>query len=1118
MTAKFRMILLGMLLLGIFSMLVAAQQYSETFTGRVDNDTPYVEFTFLVEQDGSQITLDIRPILGEAGGDLDTLLYLVYEDPLTGDRNIVAENDDRSRQDYSSYIEFPYANAGQYTAIATRYGVAEGSSGGEFNLTIEVMDASPTINVVYDVSDETLAAVGFPTPDTYPVREVAEWTILTYYGGDNNLEPSVMSDFKEFELAGGSDDNVNIVMLLDRHPEFTTAGGDWHDTRVFVIEADVTSDVGRVYPPTLDTPPLAVLDDMNTGDGETFAQFLVWGIRHFPAKRYAVAFASHGAAWKGIITDETSDHSIISLPELSAAFDIATQAAGVEKFDLLVNDACLMSSVEYFGAISDYFNLTIASPEIVIDPALDMTEFTHRLKADLGGVDLDALSKDLVDLYINRDVVTSGSADSAFFTSAVTDLTQFDSVVEAVENFAAILNTDMMLFKDTLGRARSNAYTYTSFAGNITKIDLQDFIMWFIAESLAEDAAAVEAAQDVLDALKDVRLHHNSGERAEGLGYYNIYFPGNSSYFDPKYLNESPLIEWAKMLRSYYNAVTPQIWAADTAAIPFHPPVAPQITITSRYPDVASVVEPLAMGVQVVGRNISHVDFTVDYVQEDGSVVRLSSERALEEGLVDDTVKRYPLPLHGVDVLQYTWDVTQPKVTDGVTSAFELLVVTEEVASLDGMYTEPGSDTARDVSIIFDTDGNALRAITQDEATGSTATVEIPVGSSFVAFRSIVTPDGRIVSEPGTVYTWPEGGLKWSWEPAPSGRYNLGLLATAFGGTTGFSSTSIDVENDPAFFDQRGDTRKDLGFTIVRPAEWDRLVLYQQPFYFRSNNSDATSNITVYMAFPGFTVEQATEDIAAFVAQAAGFYGLEIDEPFTPITVNGQDALEFTLRYETDQGVFNGRAFARYNAQRGIGEIFSSEALEGTGDIEGVYQNLRDRTTFFDPVALTDASIASWGFNPNVWGTTYKYPIPLAWMTDRYAEMGGVEVGIWWRYSPGGDTASPMFIATSQAEASGSAIEVLDGLVEEYVAATTESFQQFAVAIFNNDNGLRWNAVTFSAVRNGQAIIGRMYVTVVQGAAYAVWVETLDTQSVKPIFASVFEPVINGFLVELVEE
>ncbi|MGB2825071.1 MAG: clostripain-related cysteine peptidase, partial [Thermoplasmata archaeon] len=50
---------------------------------------------------------------------------------------------------------------------------------------------------------------------TVPLED-AEWTVMVYLDGDNNLEPYGLSDLAEME-AVGSVDGVNVIVLMDTY-------------------------------------------------------------------------------------------------------------------------------------------------------------------------------------------------------------------------------------------------------------------------------------------------------------------------------------------------------------------------------------------------------------------------------------------------------------------------------------------------------------------------------------------------------------------------------------------------------------------------------------------------------------------------------------------------------------------------------------------------------------------------------------------------------------------------------------------------------------------------------------------------------------------------------------
>ena len=1075
----------------------SAQQAPSVVTGRIDSDTPFVEVPLTVARDGSFVTLDLRP----TSGNLDTLLYLVDS---TG--AIVAENDDRSREDYSSRIEFPQADAGQYTAIATRYGVADGDTEGEFSLSVEISASSAAQVAAYRTAPEDLLAARYPPVEPRPE---ADWTILAYYGGDTNLEAGILNDFKEFEIAGGSDDNVRIIMLLDRHPEFFNyPNNDWRTVRVFEVGPDITHDEGQQYPPTIDSQPLADLGVVDTGSGETLAQFLVWAIRSFPAQHYAVTLGSHGAGWEGLITDEHAGQAqgggtILSIPELTQAFKVATETAGVKKFDLLINDACLMSSIEYYAAMSRYFRYSLASPEIVIDPALDMTLFTEALKKDPKHVNLVTLGEELVNTYITRDILLKESADNVFFTSAMTNLDQFDPVVAATERFAGIINARPAVFSKMLGEARSNTYTYTFFMGGNTKVDLGHFMRQVIL--LTDDAELILAAQDVLTALDAARIYGSAGERAaRRTTYYNIYFPEDSASFRATYFVESPLQEWAKMLRNYFNAVTPQVWSGDPAAT-FHAPVAPKVRVTGIYPEVGSVTTPFSVELEIVGRNIALGRFIVDQIQTDGTAIRLESNNLFKwspDLTRVDSTGDWVNQWNPVTSDFFRWNPTLPVVTDGVTRSNETLIrsgESGEVYSLEGRYREPGSAEWSDVAALFSfADGTLQRVVSRNPGSDALGVIRVPPGSEFQAYRQIVTPDGRVTLEPGTLYTWPEGGLRWERAPAPSGRYNLGFLITTFGGTTGFNSVTVTVNNDNLTPGVVGYTNTGYGITFSYPADWFDVASYEG--YLVSTSPDRSAAVLVYI------IETDDPRLDTIVNELLQRYEMTLTSALTPVAVANRGALEFDISYSG----LSGRCFAIYRDDLDVGLVFSAQARDDADvDFEPIYQLLRSSAAFFD---LSASSTALWDVDKSFSNAAHnvQFPVPKRWI-----ENTRTHGDIWRGYASTALRYDPTF-ALAAWTVGDDASATLDRLLATYVAAETQGYQLEDRRTYYGENHT-WEAARYTAARIGQPVTGRMYVTVVDGLTYAMWFETPTDDQTAQIFAEIFEPMLDGFTAESVD-
>ena len=1096
-------VLISCLVLFPFITLISAQSNDEiVFVGLVDDETPYVEYTF-ANPETRDVHIDLAP--NDPDSNLDTLLYLV-----DNNGNIIAENDDRSRHDRSSFITYRQLPAGQYTIISTRYGVESGRGWGEFALRVSEAEPQVTETQNYSVTPETLRDAGFP--DIAPQDE-AEWTILAYYGGDTNLEPGIINDLNEFELAGGSTNRVRVVLLLDRHPQFTDSNGDWASARIFEIGADASADHTN-FPrqvPTIDTTEITDLGEIDTGSGETLAQFLTWGIQNYPARHYAVAFASHGSGWQGLITDETDNANILSIPELQKAFAIAKDVAGVNRFDLLINDACNMSSIEYHTAMSDYFNYSLASSEIVTDPALDMTTLTQML-AENESVDYSELGKALVDIYIERDA--AGRAISDYFNYAMTDLTAFDPVTEAVENFATVVNSQPVIHVPVVGQARARSYAYASFTDdNPTLIDLGDFMRNVVISS--SDVELVAAAQDTIHALELSLVYSNGGERVrERSSYYNIYFPEDSRDFKLSYFDESTLPTWGQMLRNYYNYVTPQLWTLDSEN-PFHPPVAPQVRIADIYPvEDVSVVTGLGVAVEIVGRNLAQIEFLGDRVEPDGTVVRLGQIKITHElsygGLV-------PLELsQGVNRKTFFWDGAIFQFDDGVNQAFASTKGDLSTFFIEGQYRQNADADWEQVSIVFGDQGGAVQqVISRQEGNNALASITIPEGSEFQMYREIVDDDGRTQRELyPTVFTWSDD-VVLNHIPAPDGEYIGGYLVSSFGGTLTSQRLPITVKNSSIDPNLRPFMTTYFGITTAYPLGWlpnaEYSPIEEDPTiaaFSRAVHPNGRQFLTYYPVLGGEAgLEGVTEHWASL-------FGFELTSEIVATELDNTEAVTFSYAGTTDDGYIEGIAYVvnRPNPISGqIGMVMAAEGVDGEGIEENIYL-IEDYVKFFDPITSDrdNLELAQWytdEISSYRYGFELQYPIHKTFLPGRFEE-------IWRLYAPFNlPGLPPIFAAVTRQIGEAEAVNL--ALFNEYVVSRSDELLESSNRLYHNGTRL-WHVTEYERTRINATLTtrGRLYTTQEGLSTYAMWFEAPINAPSHP-FQEIFEPMLDGFDVKL---
>ncbi len=1055
-----------------------------TFTGTLDDAKSFYEYPILVAEDGTTIIADAKA----TSGDLDTIVYL-----LDDAENILAQNDNRQRDVLDSYLEYPSAKAGTYTLILARYDLDKGNTSGNFELTLSQL---PTVTELppYDISPQALNSAGYPILDP---QAPTDWTILVYYGGDTNLEESLIKDLNEFQLAGGSDETINIIALLDRSPEFSEIDDNWTGGRLYQVTLSNEGDT------IIQSRLIADLGVLDMGDGATLAQFLAWGIRHYPAEHYALAFGSHGAGWQGVITDDT-DHTIINLSELDTVFKTLNTDLGATMFDLVINDACLMSSVEYHAVMARYFKISFASPEIVIDPALDMTLFTNGLRDNPNVDHIPAIGGALIDKYINVDLRNQNLPDWRYMTSAVTDLTRFSPIETALDDFAKIILTDPLRYSAMLGEARDNAYTYSGFRNGASLIDLGNLMRQVIL--LSSDESVITRAQAVLVALENAVVHRAGGDSvANRVLYQNIYFPEKAKDFDNDYFLHSPLTNWGEMLRAYYNSLSPKQWKKGDL---FHAPTPPQVAITNQYPDVPSLINPLRMNMEVIGRNIAQGTFTVDYQLPSGEYERLTDSPILTATLDELGTLTYSNEWgSGVYNTVFHWNVTLSQLTDGEITRFVNLRTDAEstTASLEGRYRLDETSDWHEVIVIFapdsDNDGRGvpIRVISRNPESDALAVVHIPDGAQFQVFQTLVTENGKeqISPDETMTFTWHAEKLQTIWYvPAPSGNYQLGFKITTYGGAESITSVPVVVNNDNIAPNLRGYTDTVWGYTLVLDDTWYEPTLYADLGYEEASHLDLTKRLRVYQY-------EVIEESSVEVLLAS--YGFEIQDQQSA-QINGENQTLYTY----SDGDFIGIG-ALYPTPDGdlifIGVETSNDEHADLDALSQTAQAILATLVQFDPQTIIDNDTALWekfavgtltgaGFGAN-------YDIPKSWR-DNLSEDG-----IWILARP--QNAPNVFMRLAQVEAYDP-IALLDAMLADYVQPNLSDFamteKRVYYAQFNT-----WQVARYSGMREDVAVIGRLYTTIgTFGNAIVIWQEA-PADIAPDLFVNVFEPIVDALAV-----
>jgi hypothetical protein len=187
-------------------------------------------------------------------------------------------------------------------------------------------------------------------------QQVKEWTFLVFLNADNNLYRYGDLNFAEMERVGSSS-QVNIVVQFDPEP-------DNMPTKRYYVTKNPNSVPGKPTSPVVQT-----MGETDMGSAKTLAEFLVWGAKNYPAKKYAVVVWNHGAGWEGISYDD-NPHNHMTTPELRTGLEVLNRFIAAQRgqqqsraslVDLINFDACLMAAIEVGYELRNHAKVLVGS-------------------------------------------------------------------------------------------------------------------------------------------------------------------------------------------------------------------------------------------------------------------------------------------------------------------------------------------------------------------------------------------------------------------------------------------------------------------------------------------------------------------------------------------------------------------------------------------------------------------------------------------------------------------------------------------------------------------------------------------------------------------------------------
>ncbi|HEX9399376.1 MAG TPA: clostripain-related cysteine peptidase [Anaeromyxobacter sp.] len=400
-----------------------------------------------------------------------------------------------------------------------------------------------------------------------------KWTFMVYLAGDNNLDDAGVEDLAEMKKVGSTDE-VNVIAQFDRAAEGSA-------TRYFLrrktaAKADAVQKLGAT----------------NTGDPAALFDFVRWGVKQYPAERYALVLWNHGQGWDDtdIYANERGGvrrllrprrisraffrTSVERAARLTARSGVVARAILLDdgakdfldniemkkvlgsmkrllgrKLDLLGMDACLMNMAEVAYQARGAVDYAVGSEETEPGDGWPYDVLLRALAAD-PSMTADALGRLIVTTYL-RSYHGTGEA----VTQSLLDLSTTTKVGAAVKVLAAALTAALRSPEALTAIVDARARVQQFYVRD--NVDLIDLCRLLRERAVPE---AVKSASDgvIASVSGDGALVRASGfvgptmRNASGLA---IYFPAIE--VSPLYakLDWTAATGWGAFLKRYLDAI-----------------------------------------------------------------------------------------------------------------------------------------------------------------------------------------------------------------------------------------------------------------------------------------------------------------------------------------------------------------------------------------------------------------------------------------------------------------------------------------------------------------------------------------------------------------------------------
>ena len=383
------------------------------------------------------------------------------------------------------------------------------------------------------------------------------WTVMIYVCG-SNLESdggAATTDISEVLSINGQPEDVNIL--------YETGGTTrWYNNNV---NSDKSLDKTKLQRWEVRNNQLKWKQDLdlaNMAEPDTLESFIKWGVKYYPAEKYALILWNHGGAMQGVCTDDnyssgwSYDYLMNSEVKQALTHVFSDNTLNISsKFEFIGYDACAMQVQDIAEFNSQFFNYMVASEELENGDGWDYTCWIDDLYAGRSTPTiLDALCEGFVSQYGSR-----GNDQ----TLSWLDLSAMSTYKTAWENMSSTLYNNIGTYGASNFRSWliNNVKYYGTIDDDQGYEDIGTFDVKDFLNEIEKNSTLYSGLSTLVDNVSAafsnlVKKSSKGGSAGDSYGLCFYFDSGRYCYPRSVYsTSETNFTQWRKIVTKYgYNA------------------------------------------------------------------------------------------------------------------------------------------------------------------------------------------------------------------------------------------------------------------------------------------------------------------------------------------------------------------------------------------------------------------------------------------------------------------------------------------------------------------------------------------------------------------------------------